>query len=99
MKKLFIALFISIMLGGCANMFIKAFEKRILAGEWKKSGSTEEEFYNDSWECQKQTSYITPEGVMYDLKLFSACMYARGWRLVADGGQTDSPIMEIDSKE
>lgn len=57
-----------IALSGCATM-------------WARDGGTKEALNKDQWDCNRETSQVTPQdSAIAQGVMFGQCMEARGWR-------------------
>jgi hypothetical protein len=65
LRCLLVSSFVAFVLLGCAT------------DHWSKAGATAEDFYRDSWECARQTTYR--EGTKVNKDLYRACLNARGY--------------------
>lgn len=72
-------------LAGCTAMkiaFVQVFVDQVVTGTWVKDGATQQDYYDQNWKCQQQTSRFDPvQGTLFDLKAYYNCMLKAGWRL------------------
>jgi len=84
-KRCVVVLALTLSLSGCTAIKIKLVEhfiNKVVTGYWEKVGVPREEYYNDNWLCQRDTSRWDPElGMVFDLKAYYNCMIGKGWTL------------------
>ena len=72
-------------LAGCTAIkiaLVQAFVDQIVTGTWVKAGASQEDYYDQNWKCQQQTSRFDQNlGMLFDLKGYYNCMIQAGWSL------------------